>query len=74
MKYGAKMDCGVMIYIPNFTKIRSGFQNLIGGIQIYRQYGYLISLLLFFKNKKRRRKIKSLSVRNGLLEQVTRHL
>jgi hypothetical protein len=30
MKYAIEMDSGAMIYIPNFTKIGSGIQKLIG--------------------------------------------
>jgi hypothetical protein len=32
MKYAGEMGSGAMIYIPNFIKIGSGFQTLIGGI------------------------------------------
>jgi hypothetical protein len=37
MKYAAEMDSGAMIYIPHSTKISSGFQKLMRGIQIHRQ-------------------------------------
>jgi hypothetical protein len=30
MKYAVEMSSGVMIYIPSFIKIGSGFQKLIG--------------------------------------------
>jgi hypothetical protein len=30
MKYAVKMGSGTMIYIPNFRKIGSGIQTLIG--------------------------------------------
>jgi hypothetical protein len=31
MKYAVEMGSGAMIYIPNFIKIGSGIQKLIGG-------------------------------------------
>jgi hypothetical protein len=37
MKNAAVMGSGAMIYIPNFTKIVSGIQKLIGGIQRHRR-------------------------------------
>jgi hypothetical protein len=33
MKYAVEMGSGVMIYIPNFIKIGSGIQKLMGGIE-----------------------------------------
>jgi hypothetical protein len=30
MKYAVEMSSGVMIYIPSFTKIRSGIQKVLG--------------------------------------------
>jgi hypothetical protein len=50
MKYAIEMGSGAMIHIPSFIKIGSGIQTLIGGI--HRQHGDLISLLLFFQNRK----------------------
>jgi hypothetical protein len=47
MKYVVEMGSDAMMYIPSFTKIGSGIQRLIAGI--HRQYGVLISLLLFFQ-------------------------
>jgi hypothetical protein len=35
MNYVAEMGSGAMIYIPNFIKIGSGIQKLIGGIRRY---------------------------------------
>jgi hypothetical protein len=49
MKYAVEIGSGAMTYTPSFIKIGSGVLKLIGGI--YRQYGDLISLLLFFRNK-----------------------
>jgi hypothetical protein len=44
------MGSGAVILIPDFIKIGSGIQKLIGGI--HRQHGDRISLLLFFKIRK----------------------
>jgi hypothetical protein len=49
------MNSGAVIYIPSFMKIGSGIQKLIGGT--HRQHGDLISLLSFFKNEERLKKI-----------------
>jgi hypothetical protein len=46
------MGSGVMIYIPNFIKIGSGIQKLIGWIHRHTD-----SILLLFKNKGSRLKI-----------------
>jgi hypothetical protein len=35
MKYAVEMGSGAMLYIPNFVKIGSGIQNLIGGNHRY---------------------------------------
>jgi hypothetical protein len=43
VKYAIEMGSGVMTYIPNFVKIGSGIQKLLGGIN--RQHGDRISLL-----------------------------
>jgi hypothetical protein len=48
--YAVEMGSGAVIYIPSFIKIGSGIQRLIGGIS--RQQGDLISLLLYFQNRK----------------------
>jgi hypothetical protein len=32
MKYAVELGSGAMTYIPNFTKIGSGIQKLMGGI------------------------------------------
>jgi hypothetical protein len=47
MKYAVEMGSGAMINIPSFIKIASAIQMLMRGI--HRQYGDIISLLLFFK-------------------------
>jgi hypothetical protein len=48
IKYAVEMDSGAMIYIPNFIKIGSGIQMLMGGIHRHtRQQGDLINLILF---------------------------
>jgi hypothetical protein len=53
MKHAVEMGSDATIYIPSFTKIGSGFQELIGGnTQTHRQHGDRISLLLFFKIRK----------------------
>jgi hypothetical protein len=45
------------IRIPNFIKIGSGIQKLVGGgTQTHRQHGDRISLFLFFQNKESRLK------------------
>jgi hypothetical protein len=51
MKYGVRMGSGAMIYIPSFIKIGSEIQKFIRG-DTHRQQYDLISLLLFFQNKK----------------------
>jgi hypothetical protein len=53
MECAVEMDSGAMIYIPNFIKIGSAIQKMIGGIHIHahRQHGDRISLLSFFQNK-----------------------
>jgi hypothetical protein len=33
MKYAAEIGASVMIYVPNFVKIGSGVQKLLGGIR-----------------------------------------
>jgi hypothetical protein len=54
MKYAVEMGSGTMIYIPSFINIGSDIQKLIGGdSQAQRQYGDLISLLLFFQTMER---------------------
>jgi hypothetical protein len=50
------MGSGVIIYIPSFIKIGSGFQKLMGGGYTYRQQCNLIRILLFFQNKESRLK------------------
>jgi hypothetical protein len=40
-----------MIYIPDFIKIGSRIQKLIGGVHRHRLYGDQISLFSFFQNK-----------------------
>jgi hypothetical protein len=48
-KYAVEMGSGAMIYIPSIIKIGSGIQKLIAAdAQTHRQYGDLISPLLFF--------------------------
>jgi hypothetical protein len=48
------MGSSAMIYIPRFIKIRSAIQTLMNGAntQTYKEYGDLMSLLLFFKIRK----------------------
>jgi hypothetical protein len=49
MKYTVEMGSAAMIYIHSFINIDSGIQKLIWrNTQTHRQYGNLISLLLFF--------------------------
>jgi hypothetical protein len=45
MKYAAEMGSAGMIYIPNFIKIGSDIENLMGDIQTHRQEEDRISLL-----------------------------
>jgi hypothetical protein len=53
MKDAFEMGSGVMIYILSFIKIGSGIQKFKGGFHRHtRHQGDLISLLLFFQNKK----------------------
>jgi hypothetical protein len=47
MNFAVEMGSGVKIHIPNFMKIGSSNQKLIGGIQTHRQYGDRISILFF---------------------------
>jgi hypothetical protein len=46
MKHAFGMGLDVMIYILSFIDIGSGIRKLIGGI--HKEYGDVISLLLFF--------------------------
>jgi hypothetical protein len=49
---------GAMIYIPSFIKIGSGIQKLVGGEYTdTHRAGDLVSLFLFFQNKKSRLKL-----------------
>jgi hypothetical protein len=53
MKYAVEMDSDAMAYTPNFIKIGSGIQKLMGGgrnLRTHKQHGDLISLLLLFQN------------------------
>jgi hypothetical protein len=53
MKYAVEMGSDVMIYIQNFIKIGSAIQKLIvRAIHSHSQQGDLVSVLLFFQNKK----------------------
>jgi hypothetical protein len=55
MQYAVEMSSGAIMYIPTLIKIDSGIQKLIGvHTQTHREHGDLISLLIFFHNKKRR--------------------
>jgi hypothetical protein len=57
MTYAFEMGSGAMTYIPNFIKICSGIQKLIGGgggIHRHREHGDRISLF-----QENRRKIKT---------------
>jgi hypothetical protein len=57
MKYAVEMGSGAMIYIISFI-IGSDIQKFLLRIhiQVHRQQGDLISLLLFLKNKENRLK------------------
>jgi hypothetical protein len=48
MKHAVEMGLGSMIYIPNFIKIGSAIQKLIGGIT---QEQRSLSLILFFSEQ-----------------------
>jgi hypothetical protein len=63
-KYAFEMGSRARIYILGFIKICSGTQKLIVG-DTQRQYGDLMSLLLFFKNKESRLTTEFLSLRSG---------
>jgi hypothetical protein len=65
MKYAIEMGSGSLIYIPNFIKIGSGIQKLMGDTRRDRQHDDLISLLLFIQNKESKLKIRHHS-RNGV--------
>jgi hypothetical protein len=60
MKYAAEMSSGAMIYIPNFIKIGSGIQKLMGGGEEITdiQHDDLKSPLSCFRNKESRLKRK----------------
>jgi hypothetical protein len=45
MKYAAEMSSGAMIYTPDFIKIGSAIQKLMGAVWIHRQHEDRISLL-----------------------------
>jgi hypothetical protein len=47
MKYTVEMGSVAMIYIPNFIKIGSGVQKIMG--EIHRKHGDLISIIFFFQ-------------------------
>jgi hypothetical protein len=50
MNYAIEVGSVVMIYMPSFIKIRSGFHILMGGDpQTHRQLGDRISLFVFSK-------------------------
>jgi hypothetical protein len=46
------MGSGAVIYVPNFIKIGSGIQKLVGGIHTHRQQRDLINLVHFKKIRK----------------------
>jgi hypothetical protein len=49
-KQAVGIGSGVMTYMPNFIKIGSGIQTLIGeDTQTYRQHGDLLNLFYFLK-------------------------
>jgi hypothetical protein len=55
MRYAVEIDSGVTIHIPSFVKI--GCPSYVDKvIHRHRQHGYLISLFLFFRNKKNKLK------------------
>jgi hypothetical protein len=59
VKYAFEIGSGVIIYVPSFIKTGSGIQKLLGvDSQRHRQEGDLIGLLLFFKKKESRLKMK----------------
>jgi hypothetical protein len=49
MKYAVEMGSGAMLYVPEFIKIGSDIEKLLGGL--CRQHGEHRRLLLFFKSK-----------------------
>jgi hypothetical protein len=54
MKYAVEMGSDAMTHIPNFIKIDSAIQKLMGeDTQTHRQHGDRISLLFFKKNGSR---------------------
>jgi hypothetical protein len=57
MKYAVEMGSGAMIFIPSFIKIGSAIEKLTGE-NTDTQYGDCMSLLLFYKKKKGRLKMK----------------
>jgi hypothetical protein len=62
MKYAVDVNSSAMIYIPNFIKIGSSIQKLIGGYtdtQMHRQHDGRISLSIVFQNKESRLKIRA---------------
>jgi hypothetical protein len=59
MKYAIEVGSGAMIFIPSFIKTGSAIEKLTGG-NTDPQHGDCMSLLLFFKNKEGRLKMKLL--------------
>jgi hypothetical protein len=59
MKYAIEMRSGAMIFIPSFIKIGSASKQSTGG-NSDTQHGDCMNLLLFFKNKEGRQKMKLL--------------
>jgi hypothetical protein len=60
MNYTIEMALDSMKFLPTFMKLITGIQSLFGGVWVtdtHTQQGDLISLLLFFQNKKSRLKI-----------------
>jgi hypothetical protein len=53
MKYVVEMGLGARIYVPRFRETGLGILKFIDGAT-HRQQSGLISLLLFFQNKKSR--------------------
>jgi hypothetical protein len=60
MKYVVEMDTGAMIYIQKFYKIGSDSKELTRGYTLrHSQQGDLMDLLLFFRNKESRLKMRN---------------
>jgi hypothetical protein len=63
MKYCVELDSGAMIYTASFINIGSDIRKLMGE-GTHRQYGDRIRVILFFKNKESKLKIKCTSMKS----------